>query len=298
MSSTGQQEVCIIGGTSVDTIIHLDRFPAPKPQTVMANNSYRALGSTGAGKALTLKALGLNPTLHTALGPDPEADFVAHRLRALGISALIDHTDAPTEQHVNLMTPDGQRLSIFAQPPPSQVRITWGPLQSALQACDIAVVNILDYARPVLELVRRLGKPIWTDLHDYDGHNPYHQAFLEAAEVIFLSSDNLPEYRDFMQRAVAQGKRFVVCTHGAAGASLLDAEGNWIEQQPFPVATLVDSNGAGDAFFSGFLYGYLNGYSLERCMALAAAAGALCVMSDQLAPADLSAEALLRLVDA
>ncbi|WP_436975811.1 PfkB family carbohydrate kinase [Nonomuraea angiospora] len=50
----------------------------------------------------------------------------------------------------------------------------------------------------------------------------------------------------------------------------------------FPAAPLpgpltgpvADSNGAGDAFVSGFLYGTVRGRSLEECVRLGAAAGA------------------------
>nr|WP_297400016.1 PfkB family carbohydrate kinase [uncultured Marinobacter sp.] len=48
---------------------------------------------------------------------------------------------------------------------------------------------------------------------------------------------------------------------------------------------VVDTNGAGDAFFSGFLHRYLQGASLEACLEAAAHWGARCVTSrDLVAP--------------
>ena len=38
---------------------------------------------------------------------------------------------------------------------------------------------------------------------------------------------------------------------------------------------MVDTTGAGDSFDAGFLYGYLNGWSLERTLRLACACGSL-----------------------
>lgn len=61
--------ILIIGGVSVDTIIHLDTLPESVPQTVWPSESYKMLGSTGSGKALNLAALGHQVTLHTLLGP-------------------------------------------------------------------------------------------------------------------------------------------------------------------------------------------------------------------------------------
>jgi sugar/nucleoside kinase (ribokinase family) len=40
-----------------------------------------------------------------------------------------------------------------------------------------------------------------------------------------------------------------------------------------PIANPVDTTGAGDLFASGFLYGYMQGYSLEQCARLGALAG-------------------------
>lgn len=284
--------ILIIGGVSVDTVIQLDALPQPVPQTIWPKESYRTLGSTGAGKALNLSALGLPVILHSLLGRDQEAGLARSALSVPGIELLVETTDAPTEQHVNLMDPHGGRVSIFIQPPAEPATVDWAPVCAAMESCELVVVNILGYARPALALARNAGKPVWTDLHDYDGNNPHHQPFIDAASVIFLSSDNLADYRGFMEKMIDQGKELVVCTHGAQGATLLNREGVWLEQAALPVDRVRDTNGAGDAFFSGFLSGYLAGESLPTCLKLGAACGALCVTSRSLAAQNLSLQGL------
>jgi sugar/nucleoside kinase (ribokinase family) len=150
------------------------------------------------------------------------------------------------------------------------------------------VINILSYTKPALALAQNANKPVWTDLHDYDGRNPHHQPFIDAANAIFLSSDNLPDYRSFMTKMIDDGKELVVCTHGSDGATLLSRDGQWLEQPAFPVGQVQDTNGAGDAFFSGFLCGHLNGENLKTCLRLGAVCGALCVTSQSLAAENLS----------
>ncbi|WP_297791331.1 carbohydrate kinase family protein [uncultured Marinobacter sp.] len=288
--------VFVVGGASFDTIVHVDAFPGAYAQTVWPNRSYRAVGSTGVGKALNLEALEVPVALHAVVGNDREGQMIRQTLEQAGVETLISETAEPTEQHVNLMAPTGERLSIFVQPPARKVTLEWSSIDQALKGCSIAVINILDYTRPILEEAVRLGVPIWTDLHDYDGSNAHHQAFIDAADVVFLASDNLPDYRQVMARLLLQGKRLVVCTHGAAGATLANAEGEWLEQPAYPVNQVEDSNGAGDAFFSGFLFGYLRGLPERECLQLAAASGALCVKSRSLASERASGNALKEIV--
>lgn len=279
--------ILVIGGASWDTIVHVPTLPAPEPQTLWPTASYRALGSTGAGKSLNLAALGHRVLFHTLLGTDAEGQQVRAALQHPRLQMVVTETREPTEQHVNLMAADGKRLSLFVQPPADPAYLDWAPLQAKAKYCQLAVVNILGYARAALPWLQNLGLPIWTDLHDYDGRNPHHQPFIDAASVIFLSSDNLADYRQTMTELMAQDKTLVVCTHGAEGASLLTADGTWLEQAVIPADRVRDTNGAGDAFFSGFLHRYLAGRSLPECLQAGALCGALCVASRSLVGHDL-----------
>lgn len=60
---------------------------------------------------------------------------------------------------------------------------------------------------------------------------------------------------------------------GERGALLRRGKETW-EQAAFPVE-VVDAIGAGDSFNAGFLYGYLNGFSLAESLRIACACGAL-----------------------
>ena len=43
----------------------------------------------------------------------------------------------------------------------------------------------------------------------------------------------------------------------------------------------LDTNGAGDDFFAGFLYGHAQGYNVEVSMRYATIAGGLCTLSEE-----------------
>ncbi|OMH29102.1 carbohydrate kinase family protein [Motiliproteus sp. MSK22-1] len=292
MNRAKQKKVLIVGGTSYDRIIHLEEFLQPTPQTVWAQKSYCALGGTGAGKALNLAQLDFDVTVHTILGHDREAAEILSCLDSANVRCLVTRTEQGSEQHTNLMSVKGERISIFTNPPANPDHLDWTRVEEALVECDIAAISILDYTRPALAKAREMGKPLWIDLHDYDGANQYHQDFIEAADVVFVSSDCLPNYREFMCEQIASGKDLVVCTHGKAGSEALDSQCNWYQQDIADGFELLDSNGAGDAFFSGFLYSYLNNRGIQVCLRYGSLAAAMCINTEQLASNRLSPRVL------
>jgi len=262
----------ILGGTTYDHIVTLPQLPTPRPQTIHTAPFHEGTGSTGAGKALTLHQLGLPTLLYSAVGDDWHGRQIVADLTAQGVPGRYLTDPAGTERHVNIMDAQGQRISMFITQSPAQVAFDAAELAGLVRASDCVVLNIIDYCRQFIPILHNYPHAIWTDLHDYNGHNAYHQPFIEAAQYIHLSSDNLPDYRPVMQQLRAAGKQLIVCTHGAAGATLLTADGQWLEQAAVPAPTIVDSNGAGDSFFAGFLYGFLHREPPQKCLQY----GALC----------------------
>lgn len=74
-------------------------------------------------------------------------------------------------------------------------------------------------------------------------------------------------------RSLGERVPLIAVKQGGEGATAW-RDGQATHQAGYPVQ-VVDTTGAGDSFDAGFIYGYLNGYSLERTLQLAAACGAL-----------------------
>jgi hypothetical protein len=93
-----------------------------------------------------------------------------------------------------------------------------------------------------------------------------------------------------LSRTLNAGGRLVVCTRGAKGAIAVDANGLEHAVDAVPVGTMIDSNGAGDAFTAGLIHGLVDrGWRLDRALRAAAIAGATAVMSRSLASDRLTA---------
>ena len=284
----------VIGGVSFNTMVYLDTFPQPLPQTILSKRFHETIGSTGAGKALNLCKLGFGVTLQGMIGDDALGRRLIAELTAAGIEFLYDIDPRGTQRHLNLMDRAGQRISIFLEPGSFEPAFDADRVARRVGGSDYVLLNISNYCRTLIPLIQPCGKPIWCDLHDYDGRDPYYDDFIAAADVVLLSSDRLPDYRTFLERMIAQGKQIAICTHGSQGATALTRAGEWIETPAIPGYTLVDSNGAGDSFLAGFIYGRARGYTARQSLELGALAGGLCISSTELAFPELSPALLER----
>ncbi len=281
-------KVFVAGGVSFNALIYVDTLPNGQPQTIFSRRFNEAVGGTGAGKAVSLARLGVCTTLHATLGDDTYGKRIRAFLAEHGVRFVDDIDPFGTERHVNIMDDEGQRLSVYMAHAPQECVLDLARLELEIAQADHVMINILNYCRALLPVARRLGKPIWCDLHNWDGSPGYLDDFIADADYLLLSSDRLADYRSALEQLMQQGKKLVIATHGRHGATALTSSGQWIETPAIAAYSRVDSNGAGDAFLSGVLFGVAMGYATETALRIGAILGGLCVTSPELVCATLS----------
>jgi acarbose 7IV-phosphotransferase len=277
--------VVVHGPVSWNTVIHLPALPSPVPHMELATAHHDGLGGTSAGKAVTLAALGVPTTLVTTTSDDEQAARVITALRSGRGGADLRILARPalggrTERHVNVVADDGSRLSLYLElptAPPADDEVL-----VALRTADAAVLDLAVGSRPLLDVARAAGVPVWCDVHDDDGTGDFPRAFAAAADVLLVSDARLADPRARLRAAVERGASLAVCTRGALGALACDADG-WWEVGIADGGPVVDAEGAGDAFLAGLLRATLAGEPRPVALAQAAATGALAVTHTGLA---------------
>lgn len=273
-------DVVIVGPVSWNRIVYLDRLPEPRPHTQFATDHYETLGGTSAGKALHLAGLGRSVRLHTVIGSDAAAGRVSRALARTPIDVRAARVPGPTEQHLNLMTRAGERVSIYLE----TAEAAGVEPSERFAAADAAVIDLSELGRRALETARSARATIWVDLHDYDGSASFHHPFVDSADYLFLNADGMGDPVPFMRGRIAAGARAVVCTLGSRGAIALDRGGVLHETAAAP-CRVVDTNGAGDAFFAGFLHASLGGADVAAALAAGARQATVALGTAHLHPA-------------
>ncbi|MDI1462425.1 adenosine kinase [Catellatospora sp. KI3] len=286
-------DVLVLGGAGVDTLVYTPALPLPYADSYMVPTITTRAGHTGDAVALGLHALGLRTHHLDAIGDDHEGELVRRLHEQHGVPFTALPSPGGTKRAVNLVGPDGRRLSLYDVGRGDGTADFPADLLDRLTAAARHVhVSITHPGANALAHLSRTRVTVSTDLHNWDGENPYHEAFALAADVVFLSAAALADPEPVLRRIIADGRaRVVVATAGAEGGHLLE------RGAPDPVrftavappAPVVDSNGAGDAFVSGFLYGWLSGAPTADCVRYATLCGAhaCTVAATEMAPLDL-----------
>ena len=274
--SSAEIDVLVLGGAGVDTIVHVPELPLPYADSYMVPRIETRAGQTGNFVALGLHALGLRTHHLDMIGDDHAGDLVRELYADRGMALTGVPQPGGTKRAVNLVGPDGRRLSLYDDSRSQEQDRLPEPAVRALAAASrhahVSITHPCGYALPVL---REAGVSISTDLHNWDGVQEYHQTFAHQADLVFLSTTALADPERTMRQIVERGRaRVVVATAGAEGSYLLVEDRLTHVPAVAPPAPVVDSNGAGDAYAAGFLFGLLADEPPLRCARYGAIAGA------------------------
>ena len=288
-------DVLAIGRSSIDLYAHEIGCPIAD---VHSFDAY--VGGCPTNVSVGTRRLGLRSALLTAVGDDEVGDFVTTFLER----ERVDTQFIPRKR--------GRRTSavILTIQPPDRFPLTFyrdNCADRALTIDDVARAPVGDSRAVFLTgtglshepardatfaaaaTARAAGVPVVVDI-DYRADQwesapafaGQLQRLLRSATMAVGTEEEIAAASgssDAARGAAAMlesGIDALVLKRGGRGATVLRAQRPPADVAPFPIEVL-NVLGAGDAFASGFLYGYLQGWPLERAARMGNACGAIVV---------------------
>lgn len=250
------------------------------------------LGGLAGVTAVVFSKLGGKAAFVGRLGQDSFGDYILSTMQSAGVDTAGVRRDPQCRSSatVVLISEDGERTFLHhlgTNAKTCEEDLDFDVIASAkvLHWGGPAITPLLDGAPMgrIFEKARALGVKTAMDTC-YDGKGvwlPLIEPALPHLDIVFSSIEEARCYtgkqspEDIADFYRAYGVETVVVKMGAEGLFVKNGQ----EQHHIAAhkVNVIDTTGAGDASCGGFLYGHLNGWSLERCGRLANAVGGLTV---------------------
>ena len=256
---------------------------------LLQNPPTYATGGSAANATYNATRLGLRATFLGKLGSDELAGVYRRAFETAGVDGLrFKHGPLPNARCLALVTPDAQRTMrtcLGAAMTLSPDEISPADFQHCRHAhIEGYLVFNQALADAVLAAARAAGCTTSLDLSSFEVVNASRdwlfKQFRRGIDIVFANEDEIRAlFQDQTSPFDVLAQR--LAGHGVLAAVKVGKDGAWIAHQdklhrvaPVPVAQVVDTNGAGDSWAAGFLFGHLRGWPLPACGALASLIGA------------------------
>ena len=237
-------------------------------------------GGVGRGMAINLKHLGLNTFIHSVVGKDIFGEYLRNGLKEEGINTtLLAESQERKTALFSVMASRGKSATCVYSTQILKEIVFDSKVEKVIKENDISAF-VLDSnlseetlegfynykkSHPEIFVFQNATAPDiakktmqYAPLIDLFGCNEY-----EAAAILGESSV-LPDLTTADKFQALGYKNFII-TFGEQGVMVRIGNETWNEP-PYTPSQIVDTIGAGDAFASGFLMGFLEGDPVKRCI--------------------------------
>ncbi len=246
----------VAGTLNTETSVPVESFPLDYHSTRFVEEIRTVVSGVGWNVATALHVLGDDVRLLAFCGDDSPGRLARETVASSGVDGTLLPMSR-TPQSVILVEPGGRRAILLDLAGVQDVSMPLETFRAAAAGAGFAMLANVNWTRPLLQVARRIGIPIATDLHDVAAlDNPYDTEYLESADIVFLSDERLPvtpeeAAAELLGRSPATE---IICGLGAHGA-LLARRGEEPVRLPAPTLRPVRSTiGGGDALAAGYCH--------------------------------------------
>lgn len=258
---------------------------------------HRYLGGSPTNVAMNLARLGLQPAMVATVGNDGFGEYILHRLEEVHIDT--NHLRRIDEEPTSTVfvsrssaTPDfipyrAADCNILASQLPSDLIAKASIFHTTCFALSknpardviLAKAKEASEAGCKLSIDVNYAQKIWPDrkeaaktLREYCGYNPLIKVSEDDMERYFNKTLSEKEIFDYFH---GFGADLICLTLGKNGVKLSQKSKPTIHLPAVKINEVMDATGAGDAFWSGFLYAYVSKLPLEKALEIALRLAAL-----------------------
>jgi 5-dehydro-2-deoxygluconokinase len=246
------------------------------------------------------RRLGLRSALLTAVGDDQVGDFVTSFLDREQVETRFIPRKPGRRTSAVILTiqpPDSFPLTFYrdncadraltpddvARAPVADSRVVFvtgtGLSHEPARAATLQAASAARSARVPVVVDIDYRPDQWDDAAAFASHM---RTLLQSATIAVGTEDELAaaaatdDVEEGASILLTSGIQALILKRGARGSTVFRPDRSPVDAAPFPI-TVLNVLGAGDAFASGFLYGYLQGWPLERAARMGNACGAIVV---------------------
>ncbi len=218
-------------------------------------------------------------------GSGKMGNLIVDDLRRQNVEPALLRVDSPTGCSLSIITPDAQRsmftyLGASAETRPEDISVSCFK-DAAVVLVEGYLLYNPDLIEASLSAAKKAGAKIALDLASYTvvaESKALLEHLVEAyVDILIANEDEAEAYTGHSDegralKALAAKADIAVLKIGPRGSYVMHA-GDTIVVKPMGDGSALDTTGAGDLWAAGFLFGLVNGFSIEQCGRLGSACG-------------------------
>ena len=242
-------------------------------------------GGSACNTILGLGKLGASSRFIGKRGTDEWGELFENAVRNHQVEPVLFTSGTPTGHVLSIITPDAQRsmltyLGASAETLPAEI--------TPELFSGVALVHLEGYLlfnkelmMAALDAARASGAKISLDLASFtvvEASLPYLRPIIEEyVDIVIANEDEARAYTGYADEekaiAILAGQADVAVVKIGKRGSLVACGGEVVRIEAIVDGSAVDTTGAGDLWASGFLYGLMRGFPIDKCGRLGSACG-------------------------
>lgn len=255
-------KIVVCGLINMETVAPIESFPIEyRPIDYKFFSVSSVPAGVGLNISLALTKLGDEVALCSLCGEDSSGKIVKSYLEDNGIDTrYILSKNKSTAQSVVLYDDNGRRYIICDLSDNQDLSYDEDVFAEALNNADVACLCNINFSANLVSVCKEKGVMIATDVHClWDIHDEYNSRFMKAADILFLSNENIKGREEDFIRELSKEypSKIIVVGMGDKGALLFDRDKDTICLVPAVYTRpVVNTVGAGDSLYSAFVHFY------------------------------------------